>query len=84
VVLTDEQLKHAEAHVLSIVSESPSSYRPRDVIDRLNAQGISEYLVRAAIWYLIDRNAIELTWDRRLRRAGLGRGDVAVEHAGSR
>lgn len=69
-VLTDEELTRAEERVLSVLQESPTPSVPRAVIDRLTSENLAEPLVRAAIWYLIDRNAVELTWDRRLRRAG--------------
>ncbi len=67
-VLTDEQLKQAEEQVLSVLGNSPTPYPPLELIDRLKSQQISEFLVRAAIWYLIDRNEVELTRDRLLKR----------------
>ena len=68
VVLTDEQLEQAEERVLKVLENSHEPYSPLQLIDQLKAQQISEFLARAAIWYLIDRNEVELTWDRRLRR----------------
>jgi hypothetical protein len=67
-VLTDEDLTRAEQEVLSVLQESPTPSSPRAVIERLKDHGFAEPLIRAAIWYLIDRNAVELTWDRCLRR----------------
>lgn len=68
-VLSNPELDKAEQHVLSILDRQTSPYSPVELIRDLRAQSISESLARAAIWYLIDRYEIELTWDRRLRRA---------------
>lgn len=67
-VLQDLGLENAEKQVLAIVAEENRSYSPVDVIGKLREDGVSESLARAAIWYLIDRYQLDLTWDRQLRR----------------
>lgn len=67
-VLSNPELDHAEAQVLSILDRQTSPYSPVDLIRDLRDQRISEAMARAAIWYLIDRYEVELTWDRQLRR----------------
>ncbi len=68
-VLTDEELTRAEEQVLSLLQELPAPASPLLVINRLKDENLAEPLIRAAIWYLIDRNAVQLTWDRRLKPA---------------
>jgi hypothetical protein len=62
------QLVEAEQEILSILQQHSSPYPPVELIRDLRQRRIPEALARAAIWYLIDRYEIELTWDRRLRR----------------
>lgn len=76
-ILNNPELDQAEAQVLAILDCESSPYSPIDLIQELRDQRIPESLARAAIWYLIDRYEVELTWDRRLRRI---RDEVA--HAG--
>lgn len=66
--LTNPELDNAEQQVISILSQQPAPYSPVDLIRDLRARSISEGMARAAIWYLIDRYEIELTWDRQLKR----------------
>ncbi|CAA9584548.1 MAG: hypothetical protein AVDCRST_MAG59-5291 [uncultured Thermomicrobiales bacterium] len=68
-VLTDEELVQIEKQVLSELEKEPTPYAPRELITRLRDRH-SEHLIRAAIWYLIDRNEVELTRDRLLKLAG--------------
>ncbi|MDQ3043952.1 MAG: hypothetical protein M3R06_02200 [Chloroflexota bacterium] len=83
-VLTEEQLEQTELQVLSVLESSVSPYPPLQLIDRLKKDKmIPESLIRAAIWYLIDRNEVELTPDRRLRRLGRPPLDGVMEGADS-
>ncbi len=82
-VLTDEQLKQTEERILAELERSARPYPPLELIRQLKAQQISEYLIRAAIWYLIDRNEVELTSDRRLRRPAPDRVEGVVGRAGA-
>lgn len=67
-VLSDEALDRAERQVLAVLERAREPYPPRLLIDELKAEpDLPEPLVRAAIWYLIDRYAVELTRDRLLR-----------------
>jgi hypothetical protein len=74
VVLNEADLVQTEEQVLSMLEGSAMPFSPVDLIDQLKARHVSEFLVRAAIWYLIDKNEIELTRDRLLKRVGAGPG----------
>lgn len=67
-VLNNPELERAEQEALSILDQQSSPYSPVDLIRDLRNQQVSESVARAAIWYLIDRYEVELTWDRQLRR----------------
>lgn len=69
-VLTNAELTRAERQILLTLEEFSGPTSPRVIIDLLRGQQFPEPLIRAAIWYLIDRNAVELTRDRLLRRTG--------------
>ena len=67
-VLTNEALDRAEREVLSVLERAAEPYPPRKLIDELMSEDdLPEPLLRAAIWYLIDRYAVVLTRDRLLR-----------------
>lgn len=83
-VLEDRQLDQTESRVLAELESSGQPYPPRELINRLREQNISEALVRAAIWYLIDRHQVELTRDRLLRRLEAPQRDDLAVGAGSR
>ena len=68
-VLNNPDLDRAEQQVLAILHRHASPYSPVALIQELRGHQISEGLARAAIWYLIDRYEIELTWDRQLQVA---------------
>jgi hypothetical protein len=67
-VLNNPELERAEQEALSILDQQSSPYSPVELIRDLRNQQVSESVARAAIWYLIDRYEVELTWDRQLRR----------------
>lgn len=70
--LTNEELDHAEKQILLELDRAPGPRRPREVIDKLRfEQGLSDSVLRAALWYLIDRNEIDLTMDLRVQRMAL-------------
>jgi hypothetical protein len=66
---TQDDLKRAADEILVLLHDSEISYPPTQLLRRLEDRGISEYSARVAIWYLIDRNLIELTLNRMLRSA---------------
>jgi hypothetical protein len=67
--LTNEEIDRAEAQILRELDERPGLRRPREVINAVRHEhGLSESVLRAAIWYLIDRNVIDLTTDLRVQR----------------
>lgn len=67
-VLSNEALERAERRVLAELARATEPYPPRRLIAELAADpDLSEPLLRAAIWYLIDRYEVELTRDRLLR-----------------
>lgn len=67
--LTNEEIDLAEEQILLELDREPGLRRPRDVINRLREErGLSETVLRAALWYLIDRNVIDLSSDLRVRR----------------
>ncbi|MGH2532865.1 MAG: hypothetical protein ACRDJW_11255 [Thermomicrobiales bacterium] len=68
-VLTDEELQQAEETILLFLRRSATPYAPARLLEDLARAGISEYVARAAIWYLIDRDEVELTRDRKLEPA---------------
>ena len=67
-VLTEEQLVAAEQRIIAYLDPSDAPVSPLKLIEDLRTDQASEYVLRAAIWYLIDRNEIELTLNRHLRR----------------
>ena len=76
-MLSNPELDRAEAQVLSILARDPGPCSPTALISELRTRSVSEAVARAAIWYLIARYEVELTWDRRLRR-------VVVDGVGAR
>jgi hypothetical protein len=64
---SNDDVKRAENGILEILEHSGEPFPPVDLMGQLERKGISEYSARVAIWYLIDRNLIELTMDRLLR-----------------
>ncbi|MGH2560807.1 MAG: hypothetical protein ACRDJH_17220 [Thermomicrobiales bacterium] len=76
-VVTDEELQQAEETILLILSRASSPYAPNQLMNELSQRGISEYSARAAIWYLIDRDEVTLTRDRKLEPTMVGHGQRA-------
>ncbi len=66
-VASAEELRTAETGILAALEEARDPFSPAELVDQLKAEGISEYSTRVALWYLIDRNRIELTMDRLVR-----------------
>ncbi len=66
---TQDDLKRAANEILVLLQDAEISYSPTQLLERLEQRGISQYAARVAIWYLIDRNLIELTLNRMLRSA---------------
>lgn len=66
---TQDDLKRAENQILVLLQDAETAYSPAQLLKQLRDHGISEYSARVAIWYLIDRNRIELTLNRMLQSA---------------
>lgn len=66
-VASADELKMAEKGILIAIRNAPVPFSPADLVAHLEGEGISEYSTRVALWYLIDRNRIELTMNRLLR-----------------
>ncbi len=64
-----EELNQVEQAILGVLRESPAPMSPYELVDALKRLGWEEGIVRAAMWYLIDREEIDLTVDRQLRSA---------------
>lgn len=67
-LLENPELDRAKEQVLTILEHEEAPYSPVELIQELRQRSIPASMARDAIWYLIDRYEIELTWDRRLRR----------------
>lgn len=65
--LSNDDLRRAEVGILDFLENAEEPSQPSQLMKQLSEQGISEYSARVALWYLIDRNQIELTMDRLLR-----------------
>lgn len=83
-VITEAELVQTEEQVLSFLERTNVPSSPVELIDQLKHQQVAEHLIRAAIWYLIDRNEIEFTRDRLLKRAGTESDIGVVEFAPQR
>jgi hypothetical protein len=68
-VLANDELQRAEESILLIIESASEPFTASALFARLAKDDISELLARAAIWYLIDKDKIELTPDRRLSMA---------------
>jgi hypothetical protein len=67
--LSNEEIDQAEQQILLELQRNPGLRRPREVINKIRDEhGLSDTALRAAIWYLIDRNVIDLTADLRVQR----------------
>lgn len=77
--LSNDEIDRAEAHILRELERNPGQHRPREIINKIRDEhGLSDTALRAAIWYLIDRNLINLTADLRVQRAAVGPGHGVV------
>lgn len=62
------EISRAEQSILGAVGATPGqSVSPRDVIRVAVNDGNRESLVRSALWFLLDRDAIVMTDDRKLQ-----------------
>jgi hypothetical protein len=67
--LSNDEIDQAERQILLELQRNPGLRRPREVINKIRDEhGLSDSALRAAIWYLIDRNLIALTPDLRVQR----------------
>jgi hypothetical protein len=64
-----EELNRVEQAILEVLRETASPMSPYALVDALKKLGWEEGIIRAAMWYLIDREEIDLTIDRQLRSA---------------
>ena len=61
-----EEIERAELQLERFVGASAQPASPVSAIVALKSNGISEEVARAAIWFLIDRDRLRLTDDRKL------------------
>jgi hypothetical protein len=61
----DEELARATAIIPEVLGSAALS--ASDLVTALRANGVGEEATRLAMWYLIDRGAIELTANWRVR-----------------
>jgi hypothetical protein len=69
VVAVDRELHEVEQELLATLQASGMPYPPAKLIAELKRSGRREDLIRAAMWFLIDRGLIQLTPDRKLSPA---------------
>lgn len=60
-----EELDRIEQGIIETVEQAPPR-APRAVLDELRAQGFDENLIRAAIWFLVDRRKLDFSPQREL------------------
>ena len=68
-VAVDRELREVEQELLATLQEAGGPYAPAKLIDDLKRSGRREDVIRAAMWFLIDRGLIWLTPDRKLSPA---------------
>lgn len=64
-----EELKLVESAIIEVLESYGEPMSPLVLVDALKKRNLKEDVVRAAMWYLIDRDEIDLTIDRQLFRA---------------
>lgn len=62
-IVTDSHLRDVEEQILSIVRKAGGPYPSAKVIRQLSDEGVATSDVKIAMWYLIDRNAVDLSMD---------------------
>ncbi len=80
-VLTNHDIDRAETRIMDILHDESEPVAPSKLFDLLREKGISPLLVRAAIWYLIDRDEVTLTSDRLLKSIQVKQTSSALELA---
>lgn len=63
---TENELIQAENEIRDFIRESGSPFNPLDLFAKLRKAHFSEYVMRLALWSLIDRDEILITPDRKL------------------
>lgn len=64
-----EELKVVENAIIDVLESYGEPMSPRALVDVLKERNLKEDIVRAAMWYLIDREEIDLTIERQISRA---------------
>jgi hypothetical protein len=62
-----DELNRVEQAILEELQASSAPMSPYDLVAALKKHNLKEDIIRAAMWYLIDRREIDLTTDRQLR-----------------
>lgn len=62
-VSTDNHLRDVEEMILAIVRDAKVPYPSAEVIRQLSDEGVATSDVKVAMWFLIDRHAIDLSMD---------------------
>lgn len=67
---TEDELARAEDEIRAYLQEAGAPSSPLELFDKLRQQNFSEYIMRLALWSLIDRDEIVITSDRMLDSPG--------------
>lgn len=57
----EDVLESVESQVLETIRRPGASYSPAQLVRYLHNEGLPDGVVRAALWYLIDRTDVRLT-----------------------
>jgi hypothetical protein len=66
-VFAKGELEQVQQSIEETVRSANEPYRPSELIAAVRGRGFPEELVRAALWFLIDAQRIQLTSERRLQ-----------------
>jgi DNA-binding transcriptional regulator PaaX len=58
---TSQEIDRAQEQILDYLQKHGSAVDPSSVTSEIKGLGIDESLIRAAIWFLLDRHKISLT-----------------------
>ncbi len=61
--ITRSYLGDVEEQILSIVRQADGPYPSAEVIRQLSDEGVATSHVKTAMWFLVDRNAVDLSMD---------------------
>lgn len=77
---TEKELIQAETEIRDFIRSADAPASPLELFAKLRQAGISEYVMRLALWSLIDRDEIAITPDRKLQLRSVS---GQLHHAGA-